>query len=99
MDREQYIIDGRLFIPGEDTLIVNVQSYTGAFNFPPEILEKTEKLYRTGKGTFYLLRTDDQGNRKNAILDEQTAMEYIEKHSEYIVVDGYTRAIGKPDRG
>lgn len=100
MNREQYIIDGRLFVPDEDTLIVDMQPDLGnVFKFPPDIPGKTEKLYRTGKGTFYLLKTDEQGNRENAILDEQTAMEYINSHSEYIDVDGYIRAFGKPGRG
>ena len=59
----------------------------------------TRNLYRTGKGSYFLV-SESQGNEtKDQLMDEKQAFECMDEHTACIDTDTYDKIYGIPEKG
>ncbi|WP_313584548.1 hypothetical protein [Lacrimispora sp.] len=92
---ERYYIGGKQYIPKKSTLLCvadgNDMFSKAAWN--------SEKLYRTGKGTFFIVREGADNEEKVGLLDEEKAFEFMDRNTAGIITENYDVVFGVPEEG
>lgn len=88
----RYYIGKKQYVPDESDLLCASESD----NFGNIA---TRKLYRTGKGSYFLV-SESQGNEtKVQLMDEKQAFDFMDEHTACIDTDTYDRIFGIPEKG
>lgn len=58
-----------------------------------------KKLYRTGKGSYFLVSEYEGNETKIQLMDEQQAFGFMDEHTACIDTDTYDRIFGIPEKG
>lgn len=90
--RERYYIGNRQYVPGEsDRLCV----------YECEMLKPLYSryvLYRTRKGSYFLVQYGIDMETSVSLIDENAAFEFMDRHTAGIDIEIYNRVFGEPDR-
>ena len=88
----RYYIGKKQYVPSESDLLCASESD----NF---VNLSTRNLYRTGKGSYFLV-SESQGNEtKDQLMDEKQAFECMDEHTACIDTDTYDKIYGIPEKG
>lgn len=88
----RYYIGKKQYVPSESDLLCASES--GNF-----VNLSTRNLYRTGKGSYFLV-SESQGNEtKDQLMDEKQAFECMDEHTACIDTDTYDKIYGIPEKG
>ena len=88
----RYYIGKKQYVPEKSDLLCVTENHTSGFG------NSTGKLYRTVKGSFFLV-TESQGTEtKVQLLDESAAFEFMDQHTACIDTDIYDKVFGTPEQ-
>lgn len=88
----RYYIGKKQYVPSESDLLCASESDN--FGNP-----STRNLYRTGKGSYFLV-SESQGNEtKVQLMDEKQAFDFMDEHTACIDTDTYDKFFGIPEKG
>lgn len=90
-----------------------IRYYIGKKQYAPEISDllcvtichpsgfgnSTSKLYRTAKGSFFLVTESPDTETKVQLLDEKAAFDFMDQHTACIDTDTYDKVFGTPEQG
>jgi len=92
---ERYYISGKQYIPKNSTLLCvacsNDMFSKAAWN--------SEKLYRTGKGAFFIVQEGGGNEKKASLLDKEKALEFMDRNTAGIITENYDMVFGIPEEG
>lgn len=88
----RYYIGKKQYVPGESDLLCATErdsfGNSGA-----------KKLYRTGKGSYFLVSENEENETKVQLMDEQQAFCFMDEHTACIDTNTYDRIFGIPEKG
>jgi hypothetical protein len=88
----RYYINKKQYIPSESVLLCHTE-IDGIKNFTEQ------SLYRTGKGTFFIVNECKDCETKVQLLTEDSAFEFMNDHTACIDTGNYDKVFGKPEKG
>lgn len=88
----RYYIGKKQYVPQESGLLC--ASENDNFGNPA-----TRKLYRTGKGSYFLVSESRENETKVQLMDEKQAFDFMDEHTACIDTDTYDRIFGIPEKG
>lgn len=65
-------------------------------NEPSGFGNSTGKLYRTEKGSFFLVKESSNTETKVQLMDDKAAFEFMDQHTACIDTDTYDKVFGTP---
>lgn len=87
----RYYIGKRQYVPDESDLLCA----SACDNFGNT---GTRNLYRTKKGSFFLVSESKENETKVQLMDEKQAFDFMDEHTACIDTETYDRIFGEPDR-
>lgn len=91
----RYYIGGKQYIPEESTLLCA----TDGNDLFSKVVWSSEKLYRTSKGTFFIIRESGDNRKQVELLDKEKAYEFMDRNTAGIITENYDRVLGVPEMG
>ena len=91
--KPRYYIGKRQYVPEESDLLCASSSDTASFGSTA-----TRKLYRTGKGSYFLVSESQGMETRVQLMDEKQAFDFMDEHTACINTETYDRIFGEPDR-
>ncbi len=91
--KDKYYIGKRQYVPEESDLLCASSGDTAGFGGTA-----TRKLYRTGKGSYFLVSESQNTETRVQLMDEKQAFDFMDEHMACIDTDTYDRIFGEPDR-
>ncbi len=91
--KPRYYIGKRQYVPEESDLLCASSGDAASLD-----TAATRKLYRTGKGSYFLVSESRVMETKVQIMDEKQAFDFMDKHAACIDTKTYDRIFGEPDR-
>lgn len=88
----RYYIGKKQYVPEESDMLCSVQH--DSFGN-----ETAQKLYRTEKGSFFLVSVNGNSKARVQIVDESQAFDFMDEHTACIDTDTYDKIFGEPDKG
>lgn len=89
----RYYIGKKQYAPEKSDLLCVTTSHPSSFG------NSTGKLYRTAKGSFFLVTESPETETKVQLLDEKAAFEFMDQHTACIDTDTYDKVFGTPEQG
>lgn len=93
----KYYIGGRQYIPDDSILLCVYETGRNPGMF--DMITQTQKLYRTLKGSFFLVSEDAGKVIKVELLDPDKALSFMDAHATGIITGNYDMALGVPEMG
>lgn len=89
----RYYIGKRQYVPAESDLLCTSAGDAAGF-------DKTavRTLYRTKKGSYYLVSESQDTETKVQLMEEKQAFDFMDEHTACINTEIYDRIFGEPDR-
>lgn len=91
--KPRYYIGKRQYVPEESDLLCASSSDTASFGSTA-----ARKLYRTGKGSYFLVSESQGMETRVQLMDEKQAFDFMDEHTAFIDTETYDRIFGEPDR-
>lgn len=91
--KTRYYIGKRQYVPEESDLLCVSSSDIATFDGTA-----TRKLYRTGKGYYFLVSESQEMETRVQLMDEKQAFDFMNEHTACIDTETYNRIFGEPDR-
>lgn len=88
----RYYIGKKQYVPGESDLLCATEHDSFGNG-------GSKKLYRTGKGSYFLVSEYEGNETKIQLMDEQQAFGFMDEHTACIDTDTYDRIFGIPEKG
>lgn len=89
--RKRYYIGGRQYVPEESDLLCSSER-DGFGNL------SARKLYRTEKGSYFIVTESADNETKVQLMDEKQAFDFMDEHAACIDTDTYDKIFGAPEK-
>lgn len=92
-NKVRYYIGKQQYVPEESDLLCASENDTAGFGGTT-----TSKLYRTSKGSYFLVSESQGIETRVRLMDEKHAFDFMDEHTACIDTETYDRIFGEPDR-